>query len=283
MAPRTRDRLLRFIQRLARSAANLLGRRSLAITRGRFIYERILRAVSATRGVPWAINGIEYRIDPAHRERLGHDYDSAATAFLASRTRPGTLAFNVGANVGVHVLQLAHFSGPDGHVVAFEPNPIARAALLRHVYMNNLDARVTVEPYAIGERPGEATLYFSGADGMSRLGQPNPLLDDVTAMTVEVVNMDTYCERRALVPDCIVMDVEGLEIGALKGATRLLLSHRVSTVLVELHPSMWPSCGESPDTFRSFLEQVDLEPISLANEHVSLFAHEMVWLRPRCS
>lgn len=272
---------MRFVQSAGRTVADNLGHGSAAIRKGRFAYEWALGSISSTRGIPWNINGVEYRIDPQHRQRLGHDHDSVATAFLASRIQPGALTFNVGANVGVHVLQLAHFSRPTGRVVAFEPNPVARSVLDRHVRMNRLAARVAVEPYALGPDCGEAILYLSGADGMARLDQANPLLRNVTTISVPIVTLDKYCERHHLVPDCVVMDVEGFEIGALQGAARLVQEHRSLILLVELHPNMWPSCGESNESFEALMRQLGLEPVPLVEGPGPFLDHRMVWLRPQ--
>src|SRR3989440_7307832 len=161
------------LQTTARRAAGLIGRESRLIRRLRPAYESFLDWYSDGRGMPWPINGVTYRVDPHQRHRLGQNYDAAVAAFLSQQVKPGSLCFDVGANVGVYVLQFAHWSGPTGQVVAFEPNPIARAVLEKHVRMNGLAGRVQVVPLAIGEASGEAILYAAEADGRSRLGEPN--------------------------------------------------------------------------------------------------------------
>src|SRR5205807_2491515 len=79
------------------------------------------------------------------------DYDAPVAAFLSQQVKPGSLCFDVGANVGVYVLQFAHWSGPTGQVVAFEPNPSACSILQKHVRMNGLVQRVRIVPSAVGE------------------------------------------------------------------------------------------------------------------------------------
>ena len=161
------------IQEAARRASGLLGRESWLIRHLRPAYEWVLDWANGDSGIPWIINGVTYRIDPHHRHRLGHDYDAPVAVFLRERINPGAVCVDVGANVGVYVLQFAHWSGPSGHVTAFEPNPGAREVLQRHIKMNGLTQQVEVIPAAVGASSGNALLYAADADGMSRLGAPN--------------------------------------------------------------------------------------------------------------
>src|SRR5882762_3437602 len=111
------------LQTTARRASGLLGRESWLIRRTRPVYESFLAWSGHGQGIPWAINGVTYRVDPHYRDRLGQNYDAPVAAFLRERVKPGALCLDVGANVGVYVLQFAHWSAPTGRVVAFEPNP----------------------------------------------------------------------------------------------------------------------------------------------------------------
>jgi len=119
------------IQWIARTASSAMGRESWLIRRLRPAYESTLQLMSVGRGVPWEINGVPFRIDPHYRNRMGQDYDASVAQFLSERVKPGAICFDVGANVGVYVLQFAHWSGSSGRVIAFEPNPAAAEILSR--------------------------------------------------------------------------------------------------------------------------------------------------------
>jgi len=121
--------IVSMLQTTAGRLAGLVGRESWLIKRMRPAYESLLEWSGRGRGAAWTINGVEYRVDPHHRHRLGRDYDAPVAAFLRERVKPGALCVDVGANVGVYVLQFAHWSAPAGRVVAFEPNPGAHAVL----------------------------------------------------------------------------------------------------------------------------------------------------------
>src|SRR4051812_44975784 len=211
------------LQTAAGRVAGLVGRESWVIRRMRPAYETLLEWTGRGRGSAWTINDVVYRVDPHYRHRLGRDYDPTVAAFLRERVRPGDVCVDVGANVGVYVLQFAQWSAPTGRVVASEPNPGALAVLRKHVHFNDLADRVTVVPAAVSARSGSAVLYAADADGMSRLDKPNrAIAARAREIEVETVTLDEYCERERLAPDWLFIDIEGFEVAALEGARRLI-------------------------------------------------------------
>jgi FkbM family methyltransferase len=235
------------------------------------------------RGIPWSINGEEYRIDPHHRQRLGHDYDPPVAALLRKIVRPGWVCLDIGANVGVYVLQLARWCGSTGRVVAFEPNPAAREILHRHIVLNALVERVRVEHFAIGEASGTAQFFGAGADGMGRLGEPNRMLAPMsTALEVPLITLDEYCRSRNVNPNLMLLDIEGFEIAALSSARELIMSRRGQLeILVEMHPDIWASANTSRDRAESLLGELGLEAVPLTGQSDPLADHGTVRLVPK--
>lgn len=268
------------LQATARRTAGLLGRESRAINYFRPLYESVLEWSGRGRGIPWVINGVTYRIDPHHRHRLGQNYDPPVAAYLRERVKPGALCLDVGANVGVYVLQFAHWSGKTGRVIAFEPNPGALEILNKHVKMNALAHRVDVVPSAVSSSNGEATLFAFGADGMSRLGAPNNELAGKTQpVQVPVTTLDHYCAANRIAPDWLFIDIEGFEIAALQGARELILMRRGEMgILVEMHPNVWDSAGTSRDKAESLLAEMQVRPIPLTGQKDPLGDHGIVRL-----
>jgi FkbM family methyltransferase len=256
------------LQSAARRAAGLIGRESVIIRRLRPAYESFLDWSAGGRGIPWPINGVTYRIDPHHRHRLGQNYDAEVATFLRQRVKPGALCFDVGANVGVYVMQFAHWSAPGGQVVAFEPNPSACRVLEKHVQMNKLDERVRIVSAAVAETSGEQVLYAAEAEGMSRLGAPNQALDGkVTEITVPVVTLDEYCSTEKLQPDWLFVDIEGFEIAALSGARELIKNSRGQLgIIVEMHPNAWSSANTTRARAESLLSDLQLRAVPLTGQ-----------------
>lgn len=76
------------------------------------------------------------------------------TQALARLATPGTTAIDVGANVGYYTLLLADAVGPEGRVIAFEPNPRIAAMLRMSVSINGFSSRVAVRNEAVSSSDG---------------------------------------------------------------------------------------------------------------------------------
>jgi FkbM family methyltransferase len=232
--------------------------------------------------MPWQINGMALRIDPACREQMAQVYDPSVVEWLRPRVKPGQVAWNVGANVGVYTLQLASWVGPTGHVVAVEPNPGARIALERHIRWNGLESRVTVIPVAIGAESGETTMYVVGASPMSAVGRPNPMLADrARAITVPITTLDALRAGGLPRPDWIVMDIEGFELFALRGGERLLDDGGPPIgIVLELHPGVWATLGESAASLDALLARHRRRIVPLRGDGDARDVHSIVALEP---
>jgi FkbM family methyltransferase len=270
------------LQSAAKVVSGLLGRESWAVRSARPAYESLLGLIYQGSGVPWLINGTEFRIDPHHRHRLGHDYDPPVAEFFRSHLRSGQTCFDIGANVGVYVLQFARWLGSSGRVVAFEPNPGARAVLQRHVQMNAVTDRVVIVPSAVGENSGTATLFAADADGMSRLNAPNQAIAGKTHnLEVPVTSVDDYVARSGIQPDVLMVDIEGFEIQAIAGAKRLIAERRDLLIVVEMHPDVWQSAGTTRKSAEALLDELQLTPVPLQGQSDPLNDHASVHLKQR--
>ena len=215
------------------------------------LYASLLWHASGHRGVPWTLpSGERLRLDPRCRWIRHAGYEAPVVEYLKSRVRANQTCVDAGAHVGFYALQMALWTGPSGKVVAFEPNPTARDVLQRNVRLNGLSSRITVEGSAVGAVAGTATLYDAGnTSGLSRLGAPNPeSRGDRARVDVPVISLDEYCERHALTPDWLLIDVEGAELDVLLGAERLLARPDLG-VVVEMHKELLYSSGATRERF----------------------------------
>lgn len=263
--------------------ADTLGHETAVVRRVRPLYERTLGLLARGRGIPWNINGAHFRISPFQRHRMGALYDAAVAEFLSRHIRPGATCFDVGANVGVYALQFAHWTGPSGRVVAFEPNPVAARILTEHVRMNDLTGRVEIVQAAVAERAGTQTFHMADADGMSRLAAPNPRIAGMTRCTdVPVMTIDEFCEQRGVVPEWLLVDVEGFEFAVLAGAKRTLArQHRRLRLVVEMHPDAWGVAGWSRESGEALLDELRLSATSLLGHTDPLASYGHVLLSPK--
>lgn len=92
------------------------------------------------------------------------------TSALARLTKPGTLAIDIGANLGYYTLLLADAVGSTGNVIAFEPNPRLANMTRTSVGINNFGNRVSVREEAVGHTAvGLLTLAIPRANPQNAL------------------------------------------------------------------------------------------------------------------
>ena len=241
----------------------------------RRVREPLVRALLARRGAARTVNGIPMRVDPVGRQAFTETYDSGAAAYLRGALGPGMEVWNVGANVGVYTLQLAHHVGAAGRVVAFEPNPASRAVLSRNIARNSLQARVEIVPAAVGAAAGTIEFFATGIDGRSRPGAPNPEMAQSHRIQVPVVTLDAFAAGRGRLPALVMMDIEGWEVAALQGARALLGTSRF---VVELHPNAWAWSGHSRADLEALLAAAQLSARPVSGQRDPLGEHGQVVL-----
>jgi FkbM family methyltransferase len=245
------------------------------------VREAVLQLAAGRRGLARTVNGFTFRVDPRTRWQFSGCYDPGAVARLRTLVQSGDVIWNVGANVGVYVLQLAQLVGPTGRVVAFEPNPVAADLIEKNVNFNDFGNRVTVVRAAVGREPGEMDFFSVGADPMGRPGQANPLLPNAAPIRVPVTTLDLALTHGR--PAGIVMDIEGWEIAALLSGTALMSTAHAPWFVVELHPDAWSWSGQSRVDLETLLEERDFDLVALSGQQdpLSVLGHVLLTRRSR--
>ena len=85
-------------------------------------------------------------------DRYG-EWSEAEMELLRQVVRPGNVVLDIGANVGTHTIFLAQTVGPEGAVLAFEPQRMVFQILCANVALNGLP-NVYTHHAAVGRRPG---------------------------------------------------------------------------------------------------------------------------------
>jgi FkbM family methyltransferase len=183
-------------------------------------------------------------------------YELDTVQLLRRVLRPGDWFVDGGANIGYFTLLAARLVGTRGRVDAFEPDPINLQRLREHLAMNSQAAEVHVHPYALTDRPGMVDLFHptgTGANhGMASL-YPPPIGAEKT-FSVEAVRLDDVLQG---VPTLIKQDVEGAELRALNGMSRLLASPEPPMIIFEHNPAMATIAGHSPGDLPRLIESVN--------------------------
>ena len=210
---------------------------------------------------------------------------------IQDRLKPGSVAIDIGANVGVHSLTMAAAVGPAGSVICFEPLPHLAATLERTLRVNNFGDRARVEQLALADRQGEAILHRARHAPLSSL-YPLPASAGVTELTVITSTLDACLPGGARV-DFIKMDVEGAEPRVWRGMRRVIRDNPELEIVLEWSASHFQRSGESTRAFVSAIREAgfiiyriaDVEPFGgiteIRGDDVELEAANLLLTRRR--
>lgn len=158
--------------------------------------------------------------------------------FLAGLDLVGRTVYDIGGHEGVFTLFFARAVGPQGRVIAFEPNPRSAARLAENVALNGF-TNVELHRLALGSEPTTAMLVVNPqSTGRSRLlDLENNHSEGTDRIAVEVDSLDRWIDAKRLPrADFIKIDTEGFEHEVLTGA-RATLERGRPQLFIEIHGS----------------------------------------------
>ena len=150
----------------------------------------------------------------------------------------GDCAYDIGAGFGLYTLFLAHVTGKQGTVAAFEPAPHINRYLKDNIRLNGL-TNVRVFQIALGDCNAVEKLELTGSPRLlqSELKQTTHELTE----TVEVVEGDMWVKNLLLpIPRVVKIDVEGYEYAVIRGLSHTLAQDTCEAVCCEIHPHLLP-------------------------------------------
>jgi FkbM family methyltransferase len=148
--------------------------------------------------------------------------------------------FDVGANRGQTTQRYLDLF-PNARILAFEPSPDAFTAL-KDTFRGLGNVRTL--PLAVADGCGTATLFRNADDVTDSLLAVAPGSEAYVdpSMTrsrgtseVSLVTLDAFCEAERIDRIAILkMDIQGAELRALRGASRLLATHSIDLIYSEV-------------------------------------------------
>src|ERR1700743_3070653 len=173
---------------------------------------------------------------------------------IRHHVRSGDIVCDIGANKGSFILWLSRWCG-SGRVVAFEPQPEFAGRLAEVCRAIGLD-NVRVEAKAVYSHSGDQELFVpSGHSPGASLTHKAAEAASFTTLSVPVVALDDYFDAIDKIT-LLKIDVEGAELGLLKGAERILRQHAPLLVFECENRHLAP--GTVGDVF-SYLEALGYE------------------------
>jgi FkbM family methyltransferase len=142
--------------------------------------------------------------------------------------RPGDLFVDVGANQGGWSLIAA---GRGARVISFEPVPVTRQRLLANLAANTneIRQRVSISPVGLSDFAGQVTFTADLDAGNHRLRGGEETGNNTVA--VELRRADDVLRDKN--PVVIKIDVEGEELGVLRGGRNILAKPSLRAVVME--------------------------------------------------
>ncbi len=173
--------------------------------------------------------GLQFDATGCNPGYLAGTSDPEEQALVARYSRPGSVVYDVGANAGFYAVIAALKVGPKGHVYAFEPTPTLVERIRQNAQANGFGHLEVIEA-AVTDAEGRASFGISGPLSVTNSLQS---AEGGQAIEVEAVRLDTFAATHPG-PDLLLLDIEGAELSALRGALETIRRCR-PVIMVEVH------------------------------------------------
>ncbi len=178
---------------------------------------------------------------------------------------PNPVIIDCGANIGVTTIFLKWLY-PDARITAFEPSPVAVAALRKNIALNKLQNVEVIEAAATGDvgsitfweqtaKPGGSTAMRDVFDSKSKTAK----FDEVT---VRGVRLSAYITGDV---DLLKMDVEGAEGVIVQELARSGSLVRIKNIIMEFHENA-DNAQNDLSTMVTTLKQAGFRIVVFASE-----------------
>lgn len=210
------------------------------------------------------------------KEDIGHQliilngfYELKLTRSILKLAKRGGLLVDVGANYGYFTCHWAS-SNPVNTVIAFEASPDNLKPLKNNISKNNLDSRVNVESFALGQSNGKLNFKLfnesnqTGWGGLTIQGNEE---EGKAEIEVEVKTLDSYFDTHPEIEiDVLKIDVEGADTWVLKGAEKLLEKKRIKHIFYEANKLRMERLNIDPSEAIEFLRSKGYRVTSFGEE-----------------
>jgi FkbM family methyltransferase len=200
--------------------------------------------------------GAEFWIDPVSIFGLSmlknREFERPLTRATLTLLRPGDSFVDVGANEGYFSVLAARRIGPNGRVLAIEPQARLRGVLERNMAANSL-TNVDVVSVAVADKEGKTLLYLrpstnTGASSFTKHWRFGNRAEEVQTTTLDRL----LTERNVASVRLMKVDCEGAESLVIAGAQRSLAAQVIQFLTVEYHTAICEreACRHAHQTIR---------------------------------
>jgi FkbM family methyltransferase len=210
----------------------------------RTVAEQLSRKRVLLKHLPRDFNSAPIHVSPDAslsfwKPRLNSDLFDLARQFV----HPGDSIWDIGANVGLFTIAAAQKAGPNGSVLAVEPDPWLAALLQRTAGAQpSTAAPIRILPVAVSHQAGVETLHIAkrnrASNHLASIPEHSQAGGTRETLQVQCITLDSLLDqipdqipdhipdKSPPPPTLVKIDVEGSEIDLLHGAHRLLTEIR---------------------------------------------------------
>ncbi|MBK8467145.1 MAG: FkbM family methyltransferase [Chloracidobacterium sp.] len=182
------------------------------------------------------------------------EYESVISNIFRRLINPDNICLDIGANIGWYTTLFQKLVGPAGQVHGFEPVPHIFTLLGRNVKLNVPPDNVMINNLALGneEKDVELHVFADMPDGHSSISTFGHA--DYETFTSKMTTLDSYLSEHEIDNVSIVkMDVEGAELMALQGASKLFEQERLPIFEIEMALATSKGFGYIPNDLIEFI------------------------------
>jgi len=174
--------------------------------------------------------------------------------------------YDIGANIGFYVLLMSRYVQS---IVAFEPVSKTYKTLTENIRDNKIE---NVFPYNCGlsDKSGDLAISLYNSSGnnslYNRTVPPGHGLKKIGSQVISLVQLDRFVLSKMLpMPTMMKIDIEGAELSALRGASRILTEGQ-PVIFMELSENTCADAGYSPNDLVKYLTQYGYQFMSLPED-----------------
>ena len=177
---------------------------------------------------------------------------------LLSSLRPDDVFFDVGANVGLYTC-FAGRKTVDGTVIAFEPHPLNVDRIWENAELNEVP--VEVLEVALANENGTALLeVHDDITGVVGNVTDEEREGNHVQIPIELKQGDVLLEEDDIpIPNVVKIDVDGGEVGVIRGLIETLSQPECRRIYCEIHPGPLEVYGATPEEVHDLLSKAGFE------------------------
>jgi FkbM family methyltransferase len=197
----------------------------------RTVAERVSRKRVLLRHLPTDLNSAPIHVSPDASLSFWNPHLKSDLFDLARQfVNPGDTIWDIGANVGLFAIAAAQKAGPNGSVIAIEPDPWLAALLERTADAQpSTAASIQILQVAVSNQVGVETFFIAkrnrASSHLAAIPEHSQAGGTRETLQVQCITLDSLLNQipnQTPPPTLIKIDVEGSELDLLNGAHRLL-------------------------------------------------------------